>query len=161
MTIRQSHSLLLMVSVLGVTPLASQTTQTTEVRDPGLTMVPGRCFDDNSRQVAIDSLVVMYNRIATFNLDNQPVRSEVRRGTVYVRYPGENGTAFFDPLQVAHYNAEDARVYHGLLDGTPVIVWETTVENIRRRAGILGYRGRGLYSLCSGNVPRELQDRAR
>ena len=154
---RLLHCVVLFLT-LGLTPLAAQTTA---ARDHGLTMVPPRCFDDNRREINIENLVVMYNRIATFSLDNLVVRSELNRGTINVRYAGDNSTSLFNPLEVAHYNADDVRIYHGTLNGHAVVIWETTVINVVKRAGILGYRGHGLYSICNGNIRPEGLDRIR
>lgn len=120
--------------------------------DPGLTMIPPRCFDPERRLVPTGRLLVFHNRIVDFRLDGIDVRSELDRGTIKVSYAGDPYIALFHPLDLAGYGGSDARIYHATMDGVPIIVWEETVENIPRRAGLIGYRGRTLYPICYGVV---------
>jgi hypothetical protein len=128
--------------------------------DPGLTMVPARCFNAQRQEILLADVRIFQNRIVTFSLDGLTLRSEIRRGTVFVKYSDEpQWTVIVEPLAVANYNAADARIYHGTLAGRPIIVWEETVENRARRAGIIEYRGRGMFPLCDGLIrtPEDLQ----
>jgi hypothetical protein len=128
--------------------------------DPGLTMVPARCFNAARAEVPIGNITVFYNKIATFPMNNLTLRSEIRQSTVYVTYSDEPAwQAINEVLEIANYHASDARVYHGTMAGRPILIWEETVENYGRRAGILEYRGRGLAPVCDGLIrtPEELQ----
>jgi len=132
--------------------------------DAGLTMVPARCFNSQRQRVATDHIVIFHNKVVTFtmntfNMHNVTLRSEIIRGTVYVRYSDEGGVAVFYPLNIANYQASDARVYHGTMAGRPIVVWEEIAENVPRRAGIIEYRGRGLFPVCDGLIPAPPPDR--
>ena len=132
--------------------------QAASAPDAGLSMVPQRCFAARRQLVGLENVVVFHNRIVNFRIGDVAVRSELMGSTVLVRYTGENATAIFQPLVIARYNASDARLYHGTLDGAPIVIWEETVENIPRRVGIIGYRGRIMYAICDGTVRAGLRD---
>lgn len=127
-------------------------------------MIPPRCFDSRRQQVATNQIVIFHNRIVTFvmntaNMRGVTLRSEILRGTVYVRYSDEGGTAVFQPQAIANYRATDVRVYHGTMAGRPIVAWEEIAENVPRRAGIIEYRGRGLFPVCDGLIPAPPTDR--
>jgi hypothetical protein len=128
--------------------------------DPGLTMIPARCFDASRAEVPLANITVFHNKIATFPMNSLTLRSEIRGGTVLVTYSDEPAwQAIFQVLNVANYRASDARVYHGTMAGRPILIWEEMVENYGRRAGIVEYRGRALFPVCDGliHTPEELR----
>lgn len=128
--------------------------------DPGLTMIPARCFNTDRQEVPTANVTVLHNKVVTFPMNGLTLRSEIQGATVMVKYSNEpQWTAIFEILTVVNYNASDARVYHGTLAGRPILIWEETVENHARRAGIVEYRGRVLSPVCEGVIrtPAELQ----
>jgi len=143
--------------------VASVSAQTVEVpRDAGLTMVPTRCHDANDQLVSLDGIQVLRNAIVTFDLNGVAMRSEIRRGAIWVRYGNEAEQSIFEPLYLTHYGATDARAYHGTLGGRPIIIWEELAENHSREAGVLEYRGRTMVPVCRGviRLPEEEMRRA-
>jgi hypothetical protein len=73
---------------------------------------------------------------------------------VFIKYGNESGETFARVTEIIPYQASDVRLYHGILQGSPVLLWEETVENVSGRSGIIEYRGKGIYPLCEGVIHR-------
>lgn len=144
-------SLIILSSALQLAAPPSTTEQIT-ANATGLDMVPAECSDDNRQRVLTDNLIVLRNKVISFNMGSVTVRSELRGATVYVSHSDGDGVAFFPVTQLIRYRATDVRLYHAILDGRPVILWEETVENVSGRAGLIEYRGRGLFPICDGRI---------
>jgi len=118
----------------------------------GLDMVPSECIDASRQSTPIADILVLHNKVVSFSLAGLALRSEISGGTVRVRYGGDDGVALYPVTHLIRYQATDVRLYHALLAGHPVVLWEETVENVPGRAGILEYRGRGLFPVCDGRI---------
>jgi hypothetical protein len=122
-------------------------------------MVPEECWTPQRRTVSVVGLMVLYNKVVTFELDHAPVRSRILGGVVFIKYANEGGETFAKITELIPYQAADVRLYHAVLDDRPVLLWEETVENVAGRAGIIEYRGKGLYPLCEGVIRRPIRAR--
>lgn len=118
----------------------------------GLDIVPSECRNSDRQRVSTDNIIVFHNKIVGFNIGSATLRSELVGGTVRVRYSDEGGEAVFRITELIRYRASDVRLYHATLSGRPVILWEETVENVSGRAGIIEYRGRGIFPICDGVI---------
>lgn len=127
----------------------------------GLDFVPAECRNDSRQPVAVDNLIIFHNKVIVFPVNGVTLRSELFRDRVRVRYSDENGEAVFRVPELIRYPVRDVRTYHATLDGRAVVLWEETVENVAGRAGILEYRGRGLFPLCDGLVRTNDHERHR
>lgn len=120
----------------------------------GLPMVPVRCRTEQREDVNVGNLLVFYNKIISFSFGNVNLRSEIVGNNVEVIYGDEPGVAIFNIGSLISYRANDIRLYHGTLESRPVLYWEEVVENVPGRGGIVEYRGRAMFSLCTGLINR-------
>ena len=120
----------------------------------GLPMVPTRCMTDQRKSINVENLLVFHNKAISFHLEKLVVRTEIVGNHVESIYSDEPGTSIFNIGAFIPYRANDIRLYHGSLNNKPVLYWEEVVENVPGRAGILEYRGRSIFSVCTGVINR-------
>ena len=120
----------------------------------GIPMVPSQCRSEGRESMNVDNSIVFYNKVISFNLGSVTIRSGIMGNVVEVIYGEEPGTAIFNIGSIIPYRASDIRLYHGTLDNRPVLFWEEVVENVMGRGGVLEYRGRAIFSLCTGLINR-------
>jgi hypothetical protein len=124
--------------------------------DRNLPMVPVYCRESSNVIVSTTGLLVFYNKIINFSLEGTRIRSEIRGRMLYATRTDAPGTYFYDIPMLLPFAVRDVQVYHAFLNGRPVVIWKETVANMPARAGILEYRGHGLYPLCDGLTARSL-----
>lgn len=120
----------------------------------GLPMVPSRCRTEQRESINVENLLVFHNKTISFKLGKITLRSEIVGNKVEVIYSDEPGTALFNISSLIPYRASDIRLYHGTLENRPVMYWEEVVENVPGRGGVVEYRGRAMFSLCTGLINR-------
>jgi hypothetical protein len=120
----------------------------------GLPMVPTRCSTEQRESVNVENLLVFHNKTIIFNLGKLNLKSEIVGNKVEIIYSDEPGTAIFNIGSIIPYRANDIRLYHGTLENRPVMYWEEVVENVPGRGGVVEYRGRAMFSLCTGLINR-------
>lgn len=118
----------------------------------GLGMVPAQCADEDKARIPIDEILVFHNKVIKFNLNGTNVISELVGGRVYIKYSDQGGVSFAKVTEIIRYGMTDVRLYHATIASKPVILWEEIVENIPGRAGIIEYRGKGIFPLCDGLI---------
>ncbi|MEA2998980.1 MAG: hypothetical protein QOK17_813 [Sphingomonadales bacterium] len=145
--------LLLLAPILCTTaalPAAAPLTVETD----GLTMVPSECWTPARQKMSLAGMLVLYNKIMTFEVAKVAVSSRIEGGKLRIKYGDENGETVARITEIIPYQTNDVRLYHAVLDGKPVLLWEETVENVSGRAGIIEYRGKGIYPVCEGVIRR-------
>lgn len=142
---------LLLSAALQAAPPAGAAAPVTGSR-AGLDMVPAQCRNGDQQTTPTDDILVFRNKLVSFAMGAVTLHSEVRGTAVRVRYSDEGGEAIFEVPGLIRYRARDVRLYHGILAGRPIVIWEEVVENFEGRAGIMEYRGRGLFPVCDGRI---------